>query len=263
MRLQPAFLFLLTLGLLLLPACGEKSAPAKGAASHENGAASSATSPTDGVAKKPAPEAARAQGAETPAAVIERIKKGAEAEAWGEFVACIAPGERPLLSASFVVLTQMMPMFLGMAVAFAQDDEKKKEAEARLTSMQTDIENMLKRHGLENMVQKLSESGEAEGMADANDPEKLEALTRMMNEVAPNLDHGAFIGDVFATLSKLGEGSGAKTSGPTEKFALPLTDLTIDGDKASGLIGEDPVHFVRENGRWFISAKSIMGDEGE
>lgn len=261
MRLLPAFLSLLLLGLLLLPACGEKTAPGKGGAKDGNAAAPTAPNPTTELVKKTAPAAA--EGAETPAAVIERIKKGAETEAWGEFVACIAPGERPLLSASFVVLTQMMPMFLGMAVAFAQDDDQKKEAEGRLTSMQTDIENMLKRHGLENVVQKLGESGEAEGMADANDPEKLEALTRMMNQAAPNLDHGAFIGDVFATLSKLGEGTGAKTSGPTEKFALPLTDLTIDGDRASGLIGEDPVHFVRENGRWFISARSIMGDEGE
>ena len=72
----------------------------------------------------------------------------------------------------------------------------------------------------------------------------------LANKFLSGIDLGAVMADLHAFIDKYLDGSGADRPNP---FAGSLTDLVVDGDKATGTIGRASVALVRVEGRWYFS----------
>jgi len=198
-------------------------------------------------------------GAESPQAVVARMKAAAEKEDLGEMAACLAPEDRAALSLTMVMVTGMVMAFASMGAGMGEamgdamgeamgemSDEQKQEmaeqkakAEADVAAMQGKYEAILEKHGLSGIMDADSELG-ADG-----DP----------TAALAGVDQVALLEDMMAFLEALpgsdgeGEGSDAPLDVPTGE----LSNLVVDGDHASGTMGDEDVDFVKVDGRWYVS----------
>lgn len=76
-------------------------------------------------------------------------------------------------------------------------------------------------------------------------------------------DKGALFGDLLGFLESLSGADGEEPEPFTGKFeTAELKDVKVDGDKATGTVGDEPMHFVKIDGRWLIDMKASMGPSG-
>ena len=214
-------------------------------------------------------------GGETPEAVVDRMKKAAADKNMPELVACLAPQARQEMSAAMYLGATMMVAFsqmgaeMGGAMAEGMGamaggtgnqptDEDKKKMEEQTAKMKEELGKMsesynsiMARHGLPT----LPKEGE---------PEPAEPSKEALDKTFASIDHGAFITDVMGLLESMpGEKSGSAEEGPFELPQGALENLKIEGDKASGSIGGDPVTFVKIDGRWYLEGDPTgMGGPG-
>ena len=209
-----------------------------------------------------APAFADAPGAETPEALVERMRAAAAEEDLGEVMSCLAPEARVemasmmyLMATMVVAFSQMgVEMGTGMAEGLAEDatDEQKAEMEAQKQKAMAEAAKV--RDGYNAVMTKyglpvIPESGEAE--EPEGDPKELFA----------SMDQGAFLKDIFAFLESMPgekEEGAEESKGPLDLGDGQLTDLVVDGDSASGKIGGEDVQFVRLDGRWFFAAEGMI-----
>ncbi len=197
-----------------------------------------------GAAKTPA-------GADSPEDVIAKVAALAEKKDFGAFVNLVAPEERGVMSFSMVMVAQLAPMMSGFAAMGGED--AKEEMEAKVADFQKAVTAVFKKHGIPDL-EKMAASGEK--------PEGLMDAVKMLEKAAPDLDHAAFVGDVIETISLLGDEVAAKSTSKFEKLGGKLTDLQVDGDTATGKIGDEEIHFKRVDGRWYISIAHEMEGMG-
>jgi hypothetical protein len=197
-------------------------------------------------------------GGESPQAVVERMKAAAETEDLGEMAACLAPQDRAALSLTMVLVTGMVMAFasmgagMGEAMGEAMEDamgemteaekqemaQKKAEADAQVEEMQGRYEAILEKHGLSGIMDADSELG-----ADGDPEAALEGV-----------DQVALLEDMMGFLESLpGEEGESAESAPMDVPTGDLTDLAVDGDKATGMLGDEEVEFVKVDGRWYVS----------
>ena len=214
-------------------------------------------------AAKAAAQAPRVMGAETPEALVERMKKAAADQDIAEMAACMSPKSRTemamgmYLGATMMVAFSEMGLEMGGSMAGGMDDmmsdeDKKKAAEnlekgkAEVAQLKERYNTMVGKYGLP----KLPAEGEPEADMPKEEAEKLFA----------SIDQGAFVADVMKFLESMPseDKPSADEAAPVKIPEGPLENLQISGDTASGSVGGEELQFVKVDGRWFVE----MPEEG-
>ena len=155
------------------------------------------------------------------------------------------------------MLSMTMIMMMGMVMAFSQmgagmaegmaegmggemsEEEQaameaeREEAMAQVKQFEADFEETLKRYGVEEVME-----------SESDDPVELMA----------DVDQVGLIRDLMKLMDDLpGEEGPEDGESPVDLPEGDLTDLEIQGDTATGIIGGEPVEFVRIDGRWYLS----------
>ncbi|HEX4953935.1 MAG TPA: hypothetical protein VF017_11145 [Thermoanaerobaculia bacterium] len=209
----------------------------------------------------PAFAAGKPLGAESPEKVVERMRDAAEKEDLRELAACLAPEpRRELAMGMWLASTMMIGMadaMGGMAIGMGEEmaeamgaEEKaaqeqaaqaKKELDAKLAGLKLRYDALAKKHGLPALSDE-----EPQG-----DPEALFA----------KVDAVEVTGDYFDLLKGIADATGETDTAP-KVSADQLTDLVIDGDRASGRLGAEPIKFVKLEGRWYVAEMPKRKDNG-
>jgi len=250
MRLSGRSVIALLGAVLLLPAlaCGKS----------EGGAA-----PAAEPAAQAAAPAKREMGAETPEALVERMKKAAADQNIAEMAACMSPKSRTemamgmYLGATMMVAFSEMGLEMGGAMAGGMDEmmseEDKKKAQENLEKGKADVAKLKERYN--EMVgkyglPKLPAEGEPEADMPKEEAEKLFA----------SIDQGAFVEDVMKFLESMPseDKPSADEAAPVKIPEGPLENLQVSGDTASGSVGGEELQFVKIDGRWYVE----MPEEG-
>lgn len=168
-----------------------------------------------------------ALGADSPQAVVERIRHAAENRDIRELAASTDPQQLGEMAEGLAFISAMVLAFSAFG------DEVSFDAEAK----SLELDAIVTRYGLPSMN---DESGAA------NAPNLQEALA--------GLDQVSMIG-LIGDLSDFMAGLSESDEGINNEFLPPfeggLTDLVIDGDTATARIDEDDIQFVRVDGRWY------------
>ena len=208
-------------------------------------------------------------GGESPEAVVERVRAAAENEDLGEMAACLSPSDRSTLSLTMVMMTGMVVAFAsmgaemgagmaeGMAEAFEDEemsDEAKRERDAEMAAQRDEAaagvaaitgeyEAILERHGLMELM------SDDDAMDDA-DPA---AMLAGVDQVALLQDLMGFLDAMPGESEEGEEGDGGGGDSPVDVPHGELTGLAVDGDHATGKLGDEDVEFVKVDGRWYLS----------
>jgi hypothetical protein len=186
-------------------------------------------------AAAPPPPAKIVEGGNSPEEVFDRAKVAAEQGDTRGFFQLLPPDTR--VQIGFVMVTGAR-MAISMKAAMTGSDAA--PAEKKLTAM-------LKRHGVRDLPVNAHP-------IDLDDEESVIAAARYMFS---GVDVVALIEELQGFMSELGFGgghSGVKTSPGLED--AELTNLKIDGDRATATVGNKPGTFVRVNGRWYLEPES-------
>lgn len=212
-----------------------------------------------------APAFAEAPGAESPEALVERMKRAGENEDFGEMMACLAPEGRIKMASMMYLMATMMVGFSMMGVEMGSEmgesmaegmggeltAEEKAEMEAQKQKALAEVAEL--RDAYNAMVSKygLPEITEEE---EPSDPD--------LDAIFQEIDQAAFVEDIMAFLDSMPgdeESSSADEGAPWDFGDATLTDLKIEGDTATGTIGGQEVKFVRIDGRWFFDEELVAG----
>jgi hypothetical protein len=196
-------------------------------------------------------------GAESPEALVARLDAAIADRSLSELVACLAPRERAAMVASLLLAVETAAADIaetvrgtreGIAAAqeppdpdFVAQIEAMAATSATMTSR---LAALKERHGIP-----ASTDGAAVMEADLESAKRLARAQATFGHV----DHAAVLGELLALMEPVG--------GPSEEglfAALPrgrLSDLSIDGDRATGRMGEGgiEIELVRLDGRWYGS----------
>ncbi len=203
-------------------------------------------------------------GAESPEALVERMKKAAAKQDLAEIAACMTPKARGEMA---------MGMYLGatMMVAFSQMGAEMGGAMAEgmggmAEAMGGKVDPAEKEKAAQQMAKAKEEMGKVKERYNALMtkyglpvmPKDGEAEPDLPKEKAEELfqkiDAGAFLTDVMAFMKSMpgDEKEKAAEESPVKIPSGPLTDLKIDGDKATGSVEGEAMNFVRIDGRWYV-----------
>ena len=215
-----------------------------------------------------APAAHGADGGETPQAVVERMKKAGESKNFAEAVSCLSPKARQEMSAALYLGATMMVAFsqmgsqmggammegmAGMGGEVSEADKAKAKAEMEKSQKELAVlaekyNTIMQKYGLPVMPKE----GEAQ---------PAELTKEEMDKKFAGLDHRAFVAETMALLDSM-PGAKKEEGSPFELKDATLTDLKIDGDKATATLGGQPVSFVQVDGRWFLDMDMMGGPGG-
>lgn len=214
------------------------------------------------------PVFAEAPGAESPEALVERMKRAGENEDFGEMMACLAPEGRIKMASMMYLMATMMVGFSMMGVEMGSEmgesmaegmggeltAEQKAEMEAQKQKALAEVAEL--RDAYNAMVSKygLPQITEDEEPADPD-----------LDAIFEEIDQAAFLEDIMAFLDSMPgdeEASPAEEGAPWDFGDATLTDLKIEGDTATGTIGGEEVTFVRIDGRWYFDAEFVDGTGG-
>ncbi len=215
--------------------------------------------------------AASKPGAESPQALVARLRTAAEKNDFPGLVDCIAPTERREMAAGLVMGTTMMVAFMDMGSGMAMDmgeamaegmseaagaegmtaeqkaemEKGKAEAKKKAAELAARHDAILTKYGIKQRMEAMQAEGEG-GAAGSPD----EAIGKLLQGV----DERALIVDLMGFMESLGE---AKPDGAEEKkpFDLPaqVTDYKIQGDHATAKAGDETIDFVKVDGRWYFA----------
>ncbi len=238
-----------TLGLICLAlgsgiACAKKAGNAPGAA-------------TAAAPAKAAP------GAESPEALVERMKKAAANEDLSEMAACMTPKARSEMAMGMYLGATMMVAFAqmgaemggamaegmgGMAEGMTGEkmdpaekqkmDEQLAKAKQEMGKVRESYNTMVAKYGLPTMPKE-------------GEPEPAELSQEEVQKKFESMDVGAFLADVMAFMKAM-PGQEAKKESPVKIPTGALTDLKIEGDKATGSLDGEAMTFVKIDGRWYV-----------
>jgi hypothetical protein len=234
-------------------------------------AAAGGAAPAASTASTAAPGAAKLPGAETPEALVERMKAAAAKEDFGEIAACLTPKNRSEMAMAMYMGATMMVAFADMAgemggamadgmagmadaaggasaEAKAAAEEQKAKAKEGVAAFKTSYNNLVTKYGLPAIPKE-------------GEPEKPEPTKEELEKLFANLDHGAFLTDALAVMKAMpGDNTDADAS-PVKIPEAGLTNLKIDGDRATGNVAEETFTFVKIDGRWYVDQMPQGGGE--
>ncbi len=109
---------------------------------------------------------------------------------------------------------------------------------------QKELDSVLKKHGVKDLPKDAPPF-------DLNDEEAVLAAAREMFE---GVDVIALMDDMQALMRRFGFGGGGWKFTEIPDVDAELTNIEIQGDRATGTVGDEPVTFVKVNGRWYVEA---------
>ena len=178
------------------------------------------------------------EGGSSPEDVFAKMKTAAKNKDYEGMVKCMDSKSQEQMAVGMFMMSSMMKGFAGLG-----GDGKGKEAAEK-------IDGVLKKHNLDDIDEKEMEKF-------ANDKDG--AMKFLGSKIK---DKAGFVGDLMTAMESMGDGK--------EKVAPEiegeLEDVEIDGDTATGTIvmkgKNEPIKFVKENGRWKISMDEKNGPLG-
>lgn len=202
---------LLSFAIVSLTGCGGGDATDE--SSSPTSVPSTGSSSTSTTKQAAAPTAAPSY--DTPQAAFDALSKAAKNNDWKTATSLLTPESQSMMAAG---------MMLGASFMTMGDEAKQK-----------DLEQLLKKHGVDMDEEPSDEDPEAGP----------EALTRNIKDLP------TFVGEINEWMQKNGEGA---DSGFPEMGELG--EVTIDGDTASATVdtemGPQPIEFRRVDGNWLI-----------
>lgn len=168
------------------------------------------------------------EGGESPQDVFNRAKAAADKDDMRSFFRLISPDGRAQMGFAMVLAAKTA---IGMKASM----EGGSEADA-----QKGLDALLEKHGVKNFP---------EGAPPVNLEDKA-AVAALAQEIFAGVDVIDLIEDMQAYFRKLGFQGG--TMKLTKSIEGDLTDLKIEGDRATGMAGGKPGTFVKVNGRWYL-----------
>ncbi|MBN1782755.1 hypothetical protein JW948_16585 [bacterium] len=176
--------------------------------------------------------AGETEGGDTPQAVFKAAQAAGAKKDFATLANLVGPSERAMLAFG-------TDMGVGMFVEF-YEGEKSDELKKKYQKIQD-------KYGIKDI--------------DEDDSEKLQVTEDTPQEVIDahirkraekkfgKIDATKLVPDLMGLVAGMPE-MAEQTFFPQEK----LTDLKIEGDKASGMSGEKKVMFIKEKGRWYLTA---------
>ena len=183
-------------------------------------------------------------GAESPQALVERMRAAVKGGNTAEFASCIAPAQRRQWAVAMLRKGKMMMDMLDQSAEAAKtgDAAARSAAAERVAGfrarpepirvpaeLQAFHEAILQKHGLAGRPMDLSS---AAGTA----------------ALLAGVDEAALIDDLTALIDSLVEPARRKKP---EDFPPDVRDFRIKGDKATARAGDVQLDFVRVDGRWY------------
>lgn len=187
-------------------------------------------------------------GAESPEALAAKVRRLVESDDYAGVINTITPDERPMLALTIVMVAQRMPAMMSGIGGRLGSDAAKAEFAKEMKAIEDAVAAAMKNHGMDAV--NMQAAGPV--LMGKDYP----AAAKLLKERVPDLNHGAFIADVMGAL---GERSAAAAKQRFKRLGGELTDLKVDGDWATGIVGGNPAEFVKVDGRWYVSAKNTMG----
>ncbi len=211
--------------------------------------------------------AAEPPGADSPQALVERMTAAAESGDFAEMAACMTPEARAEMAIMMVAMGGMMIAFMemgsdmagtmveGMTEAVtgeeptaeqkAEIEAGQREAAAEMAAARALYEDILRRHGLEEML-----SEEAAGPAPGED----------LSNLLEGVDEIALLSDMMALLEDIGEDDAQAESAPFESPG-EFGEIEVHGDRATAAAGDDVLEFVLIDGRWYFDPPEMPGSD--
>lgn len=175
------------------------------------------------------------EGAESPEALLAAAQKAATAKDAKTIVRLVAPSERVMLAFTTDMGVEMMTeMWKG---------DSAKNLGASYAELKT----------------KYKVSGPPEGdtleLGPDTSQEEIDAHIRKRAEkMYAGVDIVGYVGELMGLVMAMPE--------MADRPLVPagaLSDVKIEGDRATGKVGDQTLQFVREGGRWFLSAQLLGG----
>ncbi len=229
----------------------------------------SAESAQSETATAPAPAQAL-PGAETPEALVARMKAGAAKEDFGEIAACLTPKNRAEMAMAMYMGATMMVAFSQMGVEMGSGmaegmagmagDGGEPSAEAKQEIAEQKAKAMEEIAGVQKAYDALVAKYGLPAMPKEGEPEQPEPSKEEIEKLFANLDQGAFLNDALAVMKAM-PGEHKSESGPVQIPEGGLENLKIEGDKATGTVGGDAFSFARIDGRWYVEELPKSSDD--
>jgi hypothetical protein len=173
------------------------------------------------------------EGGDSPQAVFKAAQAAGAKRDYGTLVKLVAPSERPMLAFGTA-------MGVGMFVEF-YEGEKADEMKKKYQEIQKKYRIVEANNEAEGEKLHITEETSQE-VIDAHLRKRAERLYGHVNAVE-------YVPDIMAIVINMPE--------MAEQSAFPqeeLSSLQIDGDLATGKAGEKTISFLRETGRWYLTA---------
>jgi hypothetical protein len=217
------------------------------------------TAPASGSAMAPVASASKAEpGAETPEALVARMKAAAAKEDFGEIAACMTPKNRTEMAMAMYMGATMMVAFAQMGVEMGSGMAEgmagmagEPTAEAKQQAADAKAKAMKEIEGLQKSYDALVAKYGLPAMPKEGEPEKPQPTQEEVEALFAKIDTGAFLNDALAVMKAV-PGEHGSDSGPVQIPEGGLENLKIDGDKATGTVGGEAFSFVKLDGRWYI-----------
>jgi len=180
---------------------------------------------TPGIAGEPA-------GGDSPQAVFDMAQAAGAKKDFSTLAKMVAPSERPMLAFA-------TDMGVGMLVEF-YEGEKSTELKKKYKEIQN-------KYGIENNKE---DEGETLKITNDTPQEVIDAhIRKRAKKLYGHVDAVKFVPDLMGIIATMPEMS-EQAFFPQEK----LSNLKIDGDRATGEAGEKKISFLREDNRWYLTA---------
>jgi len=207
-------------------------------------------------------------GADSPQALVERVKQAAEAKNLAEIANCLDPKSRTemtqglYMAATMVVAFSQMglEMGAGMGEALAEDAsaEDKAAHQAQLAEGRQEVDELRLRYNA--LVGKYG----LPTIPDEGEAEPAELPEAELETLFAQIDQGAFLTDTMAFIESMpGTEEKPADESPIKIGAGVLADLVTDGDTATAMLDGEPVRFLRVDGRWYIDGSYQPESEAE
>lgn len=175
------------------------------------------------------------EGGDSPEAVFKAAQAAGAAKDYAALVKLVAPSERPMLAFG-------TDIGVGMFVEFYEGE--------KADEMKKQYETIQKKYGVEP-----ESEGEEETLHITQDTPQ-EVIDAHMRKRAQRLYGHVnvvdYVPDLMAIVINMPE-MADHPGFPQEK----LHDLQIDGDRATGTVGEKTISFLREGDRWYLTSDAM------
>jgi hypothetical protein len=172
------------------------------------------------------------EGGDSPQAVFKAAQAAGAKRDFSTLAKLVAPSEHPMLAFG-------TDMAVGMFVDFYEGEKA-----AELKKKYQEIQKKYK------MITESEDEGEKLQITQETPQEVIDAhMRKRAKKLYGHVDVEKFVPDLMGIVIHMPE-MAEQSFFPQEE----LSDLKIDGDVATGMAGEKKIKFIREDGRWYLTA---------